>query len=155
MKIRKEREGGLTVFSTFVPRNKRKHDEMHHSIPSDDSCILILQSPSGEWKDSVRYDTHSSKETVGRYPDGGCNLMKFYHPTIKTQNMMTSYDSVICIDTNAIRPPSRPDEILSINYYTISGIRSLKPTNGIYIKEVLYRNGQKQQSKKVIFGKMK
>ena len=66
--------------------------------------------------------------------------------------MATSYDSAINTDTNVIGPQSLPDEILSINYYTISGIRSVKPTNGIYIKEVLYKNGQKLQRKEIISG---
>ena len=65
--------------------------------------------------------------------------------------MATSYDSTINTDTSAIRPPTLPDEIKSINYYTFSGIRILKPTNGIYIKEVLYKNGQKQQKKEAVF----
>ena len=64
--------------------------------------------------------------------------------------MTTSYDSAINTDTNAIRLPSQPDEILSISYYTISGIRILKPTKGIYVKEVLYNNGQTLQRKEVI-----
>ena len=119
----------------------------------NESSILILQSPDGEWKDSVRYDTHSSKETVGRFPDGGRNLWTFYHPTIGTHNMATTYDSAINIDTNAIRPQTKPDEIESISYYTISGIRTFKPQRGMYIKEVLYKNGQKRQSQVVILSK--
>lgn len=117
----------------------------------NESSTLILQSADGEWKDSICYNAHSSKETVGCYPDGRNHLCKFYHPTIGTQNMATSYDSAINTDTNAIRLSSQPDEILSISYYTISGIRILKPTKGIYVKEVLYNNGQTLQRKEVIY----
>ena len=120
----------------------------------NESNTLILQSTDGRWKDSIYYDTHSSKETIGRYPDGGRNLWTFYHPTIGTHNMATTYDSAINIDTNAIRPQTKPDEIESISYYTISGIRTFKPQRGMYIKEVLYKNGQKQQSRVVILSKI-
>ena len=116
----------------------------------NESRTLILQSADGECRDSICYNAHSSKETVGRYPDGGNHLWKFYHPTIGTLNMTTSYDSAINTDTNAIRPPTMPDEIESINYYTISGFQISKPTKGIYIKEVFYKNGQKLQRKEII-----
>ena len=65
--------------------------------------------------------------------------------------MATSYDSTVNTDTSAIRPPTFSDEIKSINYYTLSGISILKPTNGIYIKEVLYKNGNKQHKKETFF----
>lgn len=61
-------------------------------LKNADNCGLIMQSADERWKDSVRYDTHTTKETVGRYPDGGNSCRTFYHPTIGTQNMATSYD---------------------------------------------------------------
>ena len=63
-------------------------------LKNADNSTLILQSADGRWKDSMSYNTHSSKETVGRYPDGGSNSWTFYHPTIATQNMATIYDSM-------------------------------------------------------------
>ena len=116
-------------------------------LKNADNSIVVLQSPDGKWKDSLCYNTHSSKETVGRYPDGGSHLWRFYHPTIGIHNMTTTYDSIINTDLNASLSMSIPDEIETINYYTISGIRVLKPQSGIYIKVVRYKNGQKQKTK--------
>ena len=70
----------------------------------------------------------------------------FYHPTIGTHNTPTTYDSAVNIVQDSVTAPNQPDEIESINYYTISGIRILKPQNGMYIKVVRYRNGR-QESK--------
>ncbi|MBQ7526175.1 MAG: hypothetical protein IJT11_00410, partial [Bacteroidaceae bacterium] len=61
----------------------------------------------------------------------------------------TTYDSAVNIVQDSVISPSQPNEIESINYYTISGIRTLKPQNGIYIKVVRYKNGQ-QESKACI-----
>jgi len=58
----------------------------------------------------------------------------------------TTYDSAVNIVQDSVISPFQPNEIESINYYTISGIRTLKPQNGIYIKVVRYKNGQ-QESK--------
>lgn len=103
-------------------------------LKNADNSIVVLQSPDGKWKDSLCYNTHSSKETVGKYPDGGSHLLRFYHPTIGTHNMTTTYDSIVNTDLNASLSLSIPDEIETINYYTISGIRVLKPQRGIYIQ---------------------
>ena len=118
-------------------------------LKNADNSTLILQSADGKWKDSIRYHSHSSKETVGRYPDGGSNIWMLYHPTIGNHNTPTTYDSAVNIVQDSVISPSQPNEIESINYYTISGIRTLKPQNGIYIKVVRYKNGQ-QESKACI-----
>lgn len=118
-------------------------------LKNADNSTLILKSADGKWKDSIRYHSHSSKETVGRYPDGGSNIWMLYHPTIGNHNTPTTYDSAVNIVQDSVISPSQPNEIESINYYTISGIRTLKPQNGIYIKVVRYKNGQ-QESKACI-----
>ena len=61
--------------------------------------------------------------------------------------MATSYDRAVSTHPNVVVSPSLSDEIVCINYYTLSGIRILKPIDGIYIKEVIYKNGEKQRSK--------
>ena len=118
-------------------------------LKNADNSTLILQSADGKWKNSIRYRSHSSKETVGRFPDGGSNIWMFYHPTIRTHNMATTYDSAVNLVQDSVVSPTLPEDIESINYYTISGIRILKPQNGIYIKVVRYKNGL-QRSKACI-----
>ena len=113
-------------------------------LKNTDNSILILQSADGKWKDSIRYHSHSSKETVGRYPDGGGNTWKFYHPTIGTHNMTTTYDNAVNNVQDSVIAPTLSDEIERMDYYTLSGIRTLKPQNGISIKMVRYRNGQQE-----------
>ena len=78
--------------------------ELHlpFKLKNNDNNTLILQSSDGNWKDSIHYNSHSSKETVGRYPDGGTDCWVFYHPTIRTHNLTTSYDREVSIYSNDI-----------------------------------------------------
>ena len=123
--------------------------ELHlpFKLKNADKSFLALQSADGRWKDKMLFNALSSKETVGRYPDGGSNCWKFYHPTIGTHNMQTSYDSAIDTTPNAILLPIFSGKIESICYYTISGVRVLHPARGIYIKVVRYEDGHTEQSK--------
>ena len=139
--------GHLVIWCDGKPSLTQLHLPL--KLKNADNSTLILQSADGKWKDSIRYHSHSSKETVGRYPDGGSNTWVFYHPTIGTHNAPTTYDSAVNIVQDSVTAPNQPDEIESINYYTISGIRILKPQNGMYIKVVRYRNGR-QESKAYI-----
>ena len=111
-----------------------------------DNGLLVLQSSNGRWRDSLSYGTHSAKETVGRYPDGGNDCWKFYHPTIGNHNMQTSNDCQIDTTPNAIISQIFPDEIESVGYYTISGVRVLRPARGVHIKVVRYKDGHTEQS---------
>lgn len=142
--------GHLVVWCDGKPSISELHLPL--KLKNTDNSTLVLQSADGRWQDCVCYDTHSKKETVGRYPDGGSSLWTFYHPTIGKPNLATSYD-YLNIEGNVVRTSTLPAEIESISYYTLSGIRILKPANGIYIKEVLYKNGQKRQTKEFISGK--
>ena len=111
--------------------------------------VISLQSADGKWKDVMTYDVHSSKESVGRYPDGGELCYVFYHPTIGNHNMTTMYDAFIGSIPNATMPQPTSDDIVSVVYYTIDG-RKTKPENGIYIKVVYYRDGHSSTSKILI-----
>ncbi|MBO4450916.1 MAG: lamin tail domain-containing protein [Bacteroidaceae bacterium] len=142
-------DGHLVIWCDGKPSVSQLH--LPFKLTNADNSILTLQSPDGKWKDSLYYNSHSSKETVGRYPDGGSNCWTFYHPTIGTHNMVTMYDSAVILDANVVLPSSPSDEIERISYYTISGIRTLNPTpGGLYVKIVHYKNGQQQQSKAYI-----
>ena len=71
----------------------------------------------------MRYNTHSSKETVGRYPDGGSSCRTFYHPTIGTQNMATTYDSTVIpsgIDEVSVKSEERS---VKSGFYNLQGQR--------------------------------
>lgn len=142
--------GRLVVWCDGRPSVSQPH--LPFKLKNDDGSTLFLQSPDGRWKDSVRYDKHSAKESVGRYADGGDALRVFYLPTIGTRNMATAYDSIISDSPNEINPPTLSEEIAYVSYYTLSGIRTLKPANGIFIKVVHYKNGRTRQSK-VCIGK--
>ena len=143
--------GHLVVWCDGKPSVSQLH--LPFKLNNADGSKLLLVSADGEWKDSLCYDAHSSKETVGRYPDGGSSSRTFYHPTIGTHNMASTYDSRVTADTNAVSPPALVDETEGISYYTLSGIRVLKPAlGGIYIKVVRYKNGQKQRCKVCMSG---
>ena len=143
--------GRLVVWCDGRPSVSQPH--LPFKLKNDDGSTLFLQSPDGRWKDSVRYDKHSAKESVGRYADGGDALRVFYLPSIGTRNMATAYDSIISDSPNEINPPTLSEEIAYVSYYTLSGIRTLKPANGIFIKVVHYKNGRTRQSK-VCIGKL-
>ncbi len=101
---------------------------------ADGSC-LFLSSPDGLWQDSLRYDTHSPKESVGRYPDGGSSLWTFYRPSIGTCNLPTTYDKASDFIPNGITPPGSsaagdPD----FSFFRLDGIRMSKPGSGVTVK---------------------
>ena len=107
--------------------------ELHlpFKLKNNDNNTLILQSSDGNWKDSIHYNSHSSKETVGRYPDGGTDCWVFYHPTIRTHNLTTSYDREVSIYSNDIQPLSHtPTKKANFN---LQGQRISAPQKGINI----------------------
>ncbi len=103
-------------------------------LKNADGSRLFLSSPDGQWQDSLRYDMHSTKASVGRYPDGGSNFWVFYRPSIGSQNVPTTYDkasySIPCGN-----PPARyaRGDAQGSCYYTIGGIRLPRPPHGISI----------------------
>ena len=115
-------------------------------LKNADGGFLSLQSADGKWKDTIRYDAHSTKETIGRYPDGGCSYYAFYHPTIGKRNMTTMYDTLVGTIPDTVMPHPSSDDIVSVAYYTLDGKRT-KPQSGIYIKVVYYRDGHSSASK--------
>lgn len=126
--------GHLVIWCDGKPSVSQLH--LPFKLKNADACTLFLQSADSEWKDAMLYDAHSSKETIGRYPDGGSSIWTFYHPTIGTCNMATSYDRGAKALPNVVRSPFIADEKENTGYYTVSGMRVLEPTRGgIYIKE--------------------
>ena len=109
--------------------------ELHlpFKLKNNDNNTLILQSSDGNWKDSIHYNSHSSKETVGRYPDGGTDCWVFYHPTIRTHNLTTSYDREVSIYSNDILPLSHTPTKKAI--YNLQGQRINAPQKGLNIMD--------------------
>lgn len=132
-------DGHLVVWCDGKPSISELH--LPFKLKNADKSRLVLQSAEGRWKDALCYNTHSSKETVGRYPDGGSDCWRFYHPTIGTHNTATTYDSAVDVIRDSVISPTLPDEIQSVSYYTISGIKTPNPQNGFYIKVVRHKNG--------------
>ena len=69
----------------------------------------------------MSYNTHSSKETVGRYPDGGSNSWTFYHPTIGTPNMVTIYDSKVV--STSFKDNVKVEQLKKGSIYNLQGQR--------------------------------
>ena len=114
---------------------KSSVSELHlpFKLKNADNNTLILLSANGRWKDSMRYNTHSSKETVGRYPDGGSSCWTFYHPTIGTQNMATTYDSIVELtDIEEISVKSEERSVKS-GFYNLQGQRIKTLQKGLNI----------------------
>ena len=104
---------------------KSSVSELHlpFKLKNADNNTLILLSANGRWKDSMRYNTHSSKETVGRYPDGGSSCWTFYHPTIGTQNMATTYDSIVELTDIEEINVKREERSVKSGFYNLQGQR--------------------------------
>lgn len=118
-------------------------------LKNSDGGFLSLCSSDNLWTDTIKYDLISSKETIGRYPDGGGSCYNFYHPTIGMNNQTTMYDRVIYSVPDTIVTLPSSNEIVSVTYYTIDG-RKAQPQNGIYIKVENYKDGHARASKTII-----
>ncbi|MCM1312727.1 MAG: CotH kinase family protein [Bacteroides sp.] len=107
-----------------------------------DDCYICVQAEDGSWRDELFYGLHTSKQTVGRFPDGGSDTYVFYHPTIATANLHTSYDVAAgSIPESVGGQIFLSSEIVDISYYNLDGTKTLHPGNGIYIKRIRYRDG--------------
>jgi len=131
--------GHLVIWCDGKPSLSELH--LPFKLKNDDNCCVVVYSADGRWMDTLRYGTHSTKDTVGRYPDGGSGCRTFYHPTIGNHNMHTFYDRPADTAPNEIHSPIHSNEIECVDYCTISGIRVLNPVNGIYLKVARYKNG--------------
>lgn len=92
--------------STIIPANgtlivwadKRQQVSQLHApfkLDNADGSVLTLQAADGSWTDVLRYNEHDSKETFGRYPDGGNTAYTMSIPTIDRSNVLSSYDFIL------------------------------------------------------------
>lgn len=110
---------------------------------------ISIETPDKQLRDIMTYNIHSSKETVGRYPDGGDTFYTFYHPTIEKRNMRTIYDSICQQKTPTFISQTPYDDIISVSFYTLDG-RKVTPQKGIYIRVVTYKNGRHESNKIIL-----
>lgn len=118
-------------------------------LKNSDGGFLSLCSSDNLWTDTIKYDLISSKETIGRYPDGGGTCYNFYHPTIGTNNQATMYDRARYSAPDTIVSLPSTNDIVSVTYYTIDGRRT-QPLDGIYIKVEKYKDGQTRTNKTIV-----
>ncbi len=58
----------------------------------NDSGVVILTSQDEKWSDTLRYSSHDSNQTYGRYPDGSPMIYLFNYATILRTNKIGIYD---------------------------------------------------------------
>lgn len=133
-------DGHIVIWCDGRPSLSQPH--LPFKLKNMKDGFLSLHDAAEGWTDSIRYNMHSSKETVGRYPDGGCSYYTFYHPTIGNRNMHTLYDTFIRTTPNAIDPPPSSGEIVSAAFYTLDGRRASPQSPGLYIRQTRYRDGR-------------
>ena len=119
--------------------------QLHTTFKLDnaDGACVTLQSQDGTWKDMLVYTAQDRWHTYGRYPDGGTHITHL-RPTIDRPNMMSvhafdSENNELWGDIQA--PPSATPPIVSVTYYTLSGIRIDRLTSGIFIERTTYEDG--------------
>lgn len=114
-------------------------------LKNEDQRFLSVQSADGRWKDTIRYDRHSTKETVGRYPDGGGGFCTFYRPTIAASNQTTYYDFNASNLNNGMEkshPFESSKQVADITYYNIQGQRISSPhRQRVVIQRIVYTDG--------------
>ena len=112
-------------------------------LDNEDEAIVTLQAEDGTWRDELVYMAQDRWQTYGRYPDGGAHKTHL-RPSIALPNVMNTdaFNSENNEQWADIQAPSTTDSrIISVTYYTLSGIRISRPTSGIYIERTVYENG--------------
>ncbi len=123
----------------WIPRGQL---HLPFELRNADDCYISVQAEDGSWRDELYYCLHTSKQTVGRFPDGGSDTYVFYHPTIASPNLQTLYDVAAgSIPESVDGQIFLSTEIVDISYYNLDGTKASHPGNGIYIKRICYRDG--------------
>lgn len=134
-------------------------------LGNDDGSMVILSSSDEfvannqglfdnfptlkEFSDTIHYNAMAYDQTIGRYPDGGNSYYLFNHPTINYANSLQVSDTYVGTDVTsesstgitelAAKESTNTNSLLSVTYYTVSGVyvgkdRSKLPS-GIYIEK--------------------
>ena len=67
-------------------------------LKNTDGALVLLSASDYSWQDTLIYQAHSGRETVGRFPNGGRQLYRSSHPTIEKGNALNSYSVPIDYD---------------------------------------------------------
>lgn len=93
---------------------------------------------SHEFTDKITYPAHTHIQSVGRYPDGGCNIYVMNRPTPQTRNSRHTYDTFVMMQT--VDPSTDP--LLAIEGITShddentpAAAVGVYSTSGIYVGE--------------------
>ena len=161
---------GNDNISTIVPAHgtkviwasKRDQVSQLHApfkLENTDGGAVIIQAEDGSWADALCYNMQESKQSYGRYPDGGNNTFLMNIPTIGKSNILSTYDSFTLSDLYDINGGHRneqeqeiidiiqklsPDiasQIISTEYFNLDGLKLSNPVKGICIRKQIYSNG--------------
>lgn len=132
-------------------------------LKDEDGGVVILTAADRSWSDTLRYDTHSGKQSVGRYPDGGKRVFRMQRPTIGASNWLSaSAEWLYGEDTDfgdshyptSVTGPHAADSspIMCTEYFTADGIRLGSPQQGLNIIRHTHRDGTVSVSKVMLRG---
>ena len=161
--------GGDNI-STIVPAHstiviwasKREQESQLHvpfKLGNTDGGVVIIQAEDGSWADALCYNMQGSKQSYGRYPDGGNNTFLMNIPTIGKSNILSTYDNFTLADLYYNEEEGRNEQeqeiidniqksasdiaghIVSTEYFSLNGQKMSGPINGICICKLIYSNG--------------
>ena len=159
---------GWEEVSTIVPAHgtrviwasKREQKSQLHApfkLENTDGGVVIIQAEDGSWTDALCYNLQGSKQSYGRYPDGGNNTFLMSIPTIEKSNILSTYDFTLSdiynetsqrneqeqeiIDNLQELVPDIASQILRTEYFSLNGQRLSGPIRGICIRKNIYSNG--------------
>ncbi|MDE6339907.1 MAG: lamin tail domain-containing protein, partial [Muribaculaceae bacterium] len=143
--------------NTVIPPNgtllvwaskRTAQSQLHASFKLDnaDGCTLMLTAADESWNDTFEYNTHTSKESYGRYPDGANEIYRFSHPTINHRNQLTTYDFSLDELTFSGAGTSEVSvdfdrKVESVAYYDLAGLPVAATVPGIYIRLTRFTDG--------------
>lgn len=76
--------GTLIVWCDKEPAGQQLHASF--KLSNTDGSVVTLQAADGSWTDTLGYNIHGGRESVGRYPDGSDRTCLFVRPTIDAPN---------------------------------------------------------------------
>lgn len=147
-------------FNTVIPAHgfmvlwadkKEAVSQLHTGFElAKDGGDVMLTSADGTWRDVLHYPAHTSEQSVGLYPDGGDLVYMMSKPTLMTQNMIGSYTLLFGEreNPNGISLPQigiageNHGQIMSVEFYNLSGSRIPSPQPGVNIVKRTYSDGQ-------------
>ena len=85
--------GHLIVWADDLTENGQIHCNFH--LGNRDNEVVLLTSSDNSWQDIFTYNTHSDKNSCGRFPDGSDDIYIMNTPSIGKRNQMDSYTTTI------------------------------------------------------------